>query len=293
VPVLLANGFWDDSGARIGAVMEWWRKLRGPRQAWFGQYAHVHATNVSVIGRDGYFEQALRLFDRELRDRPSPEPEPPVVVQEGPSGRWRAEDAWPPADTRSWAMPLRSGTYRDIPGNKAEAKTPEDGFAEAEPGVLAPLTGQGAWSVTGPLPREAHLAGIPRVRVRAAGPPGATAIALLYDVAPDGTAVLASRGVTRLRRDGTASVRLDDQDWRFDAGHRIGVLLTGSDDTAYFPVPRTLGEVSVQAGDLTLPLLTGPRDEFIAGDPGAFSANRRPIRVPAEAVANPVDATLP
>lgn len=293
VPVLLATGFWDDAGARIGAVMEWWRRLRGRRHAWFGQYAHVHATNVPAVGRDGFFAQALRLFDRELRDVAVAEPEPPVAVQEGPSGRWRAEDAWPPEDAAGWALSLRPGRYLDVPGNKGEAKTPEDGFAEAEPGVLSPFTGEGAWSVTRPLASEAHLAGAPRLELRATGRQEATVVALLYDVAPDRSAVLATRGAALLRSDGTASVSLDEQDWRFAAGHRIALLVTGADDTAYAPVTRTLGEIVVEGGRLKLPLLAMLRTDFIEGGRGRFSAARRPIAVPAAALEDPVELEAP
>lgn len=286
VPTLLAQGFPDPAVKpdQLFSLLELTR--RRPQSLWLGQWLHESPGDPAVIGRAGWVSLVKRFFEETLRGQTAPEPEPPVVVQEAPSGRWRAERVWPPLDAQHFAFALQPGGYRDMPGNSGEQAPLH---SVGEPGPPALLTGRGTWTFTAPLAQEAHLAGEPSVTLRAAGPDGATAIALLYDVAPDGGALLVSRGASLLSG-GRAAFELAHQDWRFAPGHRIGVLITGAADEWWQPLQRTGAQVDVTSGTLSLPLLSHSRTSFLDGERGARLGEKKPIQIAPETIA---DATVP
>jgi uncharacterized protein len=250
VPTFWVHGFWDANTKpeHLGI----WESLRGPRRAWFGQFQHDRGHEPGVGRGERFLDEAFRFLDEHVRGVVPEVDDPAVTVQSGNGeGRWRVEEAWPPADGAEWTMPVRPGSYRDEPGN--------DGT-----GARA---GQGHWTVTEPLPHAAHLAGEPRVELEIDSlVPYVHTVAHLYDVAPDGTAMLVTRGARATGASGpeTITVGLYPQDWVFEPGHRIAVHLHGSDDGWYSPgISHT--EVGVDGGELTLPLLRHVRDEFIEG----------------------------
>nr|MDQ5808641.1 hypothetical protein [Actinomycetota bacterium] len=225
------------------------------KQAWFGQYTHLRGHEEGV-GRRGFLEQAMRFLDRHVRGVRSREQQrdPGVTVQEGNGeGRWRLEQSWPPEDARPWTMPVRAGTYVDSPGNLSADSGP----------------GDGTWTVTKPLRWEAHLAGVPVLRLRLSTlVPDVNVVAHLYDVAPDGTTSFVQRGAMAPAGSGEQEVRfaLYPQDYRFVKGHRIALRLSASEDNWFTPgVSQT--DVDVVGGSLTLPLLREKRTNFVAGGP--------------------------
>jgi uncharacterized protein len=250
VPTLWTHGFYDANTKPVH--LDVWDALAGPKQAWFGQFTHLRGHEEGV-GRRGFLEQAMRFLDRHVRGaRGAGAGDPAITVQEGNGdGRWRLEESWPPSDARPWAMPVREGAYVDEPGNAADSE------------------GTGHWTVTRPLPWEAHLAGEPVLRVRvASSAPDVNVVAHLYDVAPDGTTTFVQRGGLAPRSSGEQEVRFAfyPQDWRFGKGHRLALRLSGSDDSWFTPgVSHT--EVEVLGGSLSLPMLRGKRKQFVAGGP--------------------------
>lgn len=172
---------------------------------------------------------------------------------------------------------LLPGSYLDGPGNSAQP-------ADAVPGLRVDRSrqGVGSWTFTPPLADGLHVSGVPEVQVRAAAP-GAQAVALLYDVAPDGTATLLTRGAARLAASGATRVELHAQDWRVAPGHRLGLLLTGADDGHYRP-GTTLATVRVDGGALTVPVLRGPHRDDLEGGPGPRIEGRRPFVVDQQTV---------
>ena len=208
-----------------------------------------------------------RLLDGDL-------PERGVEVQEGPSGRWRREPAWPPPQTTTARLALLPGSYDDVPGNRGEPATPEQAVLAVAPQGAAGREGVGTWTFSPPLTRELHLAGVPRLEVDAVAADGANLVALLYDVGPDGRGRIITRGAVRLRG-GRQAFELQAQDWRLAAGHRIGILLSGADDLWYAPTERTLAPVRVAGGALHLPALPGVRDAFTS-TAGTAELDRHP-----------------
>ncbi len=250
VPVLWSHGFADANTKpqHLGI----WSSLRGPKQAWFGQYTHVRG-HEAAVGREGFLDESVRFLDRYVRGVRASKKDATVTVQEGNGdGRWRHEAAWPPADAQRWTMPIRKGTYVDEPGNAAEGTN----------------AGQGHLTVTPPLPYAAHLAGEVTVKAKiSTTAPYVNVVAHLYDIDENGEATFVARGAMAPAKTGAQEVSytLYPQDWRFLAGHRVGIHLSGSDDEWFTPgVSHTI--VTVGGGSVSLPLLRFSRDRFVAGD---------------------------
>lgn len=249
VPTFWSHGFFDANTKPVH--LDIWSSLKGPKQAWFGQYTHLRGHEAGV-GREGFNDEAFRFLDRHVRGLRTAK-DPAVTVQSGNGeGRWRSEAAWPPADAKRWALPLRPGSYVDEPGNNGTGSS----------------GGQGHWTVTRPLPHAAHLAG--EVLLKAdvtTSAPGAQVVAHVYDVDDTGAAKLVTRGAAVARGTGpqTVSYTLYPQDWVVEPGHRIAVHLSAADD-AWFSPGVTHTEVVVTGGSASFPLIEKRRTRFLAGD---------------------------
>ncbi len=250
-PVFWSHGFWDANTKPVH--MNIWNSLKGPTQAWFGQFTHLRGHEAGV-GRKGFLDEAFRFLNRHVRGIRVGKKDPRVTVQQGNGpGKWRAEKAWPPADARRWAFPVRKGSYVDEPGNEGEGSD----------------AGQGHWTATPPLPHAAHLAGEPRLKAKIESMvPNVHAVAHLYDIAPNGTAQLVTRGAMAPAEAGaqTISYKLYPQDWLFEKKHRIAIHLSGSDDSWFSP-GTSMTRVEVKGGSVSLPLLRFVRDRFLPGGP--------------------------
>jgi hypothetical protein len=104
-----------------------------------------------------------------------------------------------------------------------------------------------------PLQRAVQLSGPPRLRAEVDAAPGARLVAIVYDVGPDGRASLITRGAS-LISGGAVELDLYPQDWALARGHRVAVLLAGSDDF-YFAPGTTGSRVTVEDGSISLPLV--------------------------------------
>jgi predicted acyl esterase len=296
VPVLWSHGF-EDEAVHSDNFLDVWKTLRGPHRAWFGQFSHEPAQMSELghpdeLGRSGFLAEAIRWYDQYLKGlRASGSADPTVEIQEG-NGAWRAERSWPPADQRAMRVAINPGQYRDRAGNAAESNF-------SLPGEFTPIkapaepTGVGAWTFSRALPFDAHIAGVPRVNVTVSGVRNGVAvnvIALLYDVSPDGTATLMDRGAYVASRSGDIAFDMYPQDWRLRAGHRVGLLLTGADDSWFTPgVSGT--KVIVGGGSLNLPVLSCQRTQFLSGGPSAVVRGRQPITVGQDVIASATAST--
>lgn len=285
VPVLLTQGFLE-TNTKPDRAFDYWSALRGRDNiGWFGQFDHVRGWETDAggrpqVGRDPmvFAGQVEAFLDKHLmgeRGHSVRAAKPGVQVQDN-RGRWRHERAWPPADTRSLRTVLNPGSYADDGANTATGSD----------------AGQGIWSVSAPLRRPAWVAGEPVLDISVTTSlPRANLVALVYDVAPDGTATVVSRGTQLVRASGTTdySLPLYGQDWRFERGHRIGVLLSGADADWWVHLP-TGADVTVEEAAIRLPFLTRERTRFLRGTstPRLEEHLRETATVPAEVLAAPV-----
>jgi predicted acyl esterase len=244
-----SHGF-NDVNTKPTNIFDVYSKLRGPKRAWFGQWDHVRGNESDKVGREGFMDEAMAWLDHYLRGKPLPRM-PKTEVQDG-DGVWRKEAAWPPADSQMHAMPVRAGSFDDDDSNSAD--TPDSG----------------TWSVSQPAPYDVRIAGLPRLAVKAVPqtPAGANVIALLYDVAPDGTSRLVTRGAYHVAGAEPVSFDLWPADWLLPRGHRLALELAGADNDVYLPT-STRTTVEVAAGKLSLPLLSYQRSSDLEGDRAA------------------------
>ena len=309
VPVLWTHGFLDGrddySATRPDNFLDVWSRLEGPRRAWFGQFPHVVPGEPNTfgepepIGRHNFTGEALDWLDAHVAGsalaRARVDRAPAVTVQEGSRGEWRTEPQWPPRGAGLYALPLQPGTYSDAPGNKAEQGDDEGGSCAS--GVHARCsptsrTGQGTWTFSQPLSADKHLTGVTRLRASVTAAPSARLIALVYDIDRSNRATLLTRGASLVGEDGKVDFGLYPQDWLVRAGHRIGLLLAGSDDF-YFGPGDTGTTVSVEGGSLTLPLHRSQRPGTIGGDPSRAVAERTSFAVDPGTVEERTSALAP
>jgi predicted acyl esterase len=254
-PLFLTQGFLEDNTKPDGAY-EVFNGMAGPKHAWFGEWDHVRGAEVCTtnpgesaycssankgklkMGRTGWFDEVMRFYDQHLRGVAPAVADPTVVVQSG-NGRWRSAAQWPPADSRSLLTRLKAGTYADDNTNAG----------------TGPNGGKGIWTISDPLPYDVHFAGEPHFTADVTTTlPNANLVVDVYDLDAAGKATLISRGAQLVRSAGIQSFDLYGQDWPIAAGHRLGVLVSGSNSEWWTHVP-TRQTVTVNAPRITLPFL--------------------------------------
>ena len=104
-----------------------------------------------------------------------------------------------------------------------------------------------------------------RKRRYASGPsPLANMVTLLSDVAPDGSATMIQRGAQLFDESGPAKFESLPQDWILREGHRLGLFVSASDSTFFFPL-HTDGDVTVKSGTWSVPFLRYERTPDLEG----------------------------
>ncbi|HVE98600.1 MAG TPA: CocE/NonD family hydrolase [Mycobacteriales bacterium] len=255
VPTLWSHGF-NDINTKPTNIFPVYGALKGPKRAWFGQWAHDRGNEVDKVGRAGFMAEAMNWFDHYLRGKPLKKA-PPVEIQDG-DGVWRDEKSWPPSDSVMRRMRLLPGSWADEPGNNAN--TPDGG----------------TWSVSQPAPYDVRLAGLMRFngQVSVQTPAGGNLVALVYDVNADGESRLMSRGAIAVSGDeDVVSFDLWPQDWLLRKGHRIAVQLSADDSQMYLPTHRRGSTVTLESGELLLPILRKVRTRTLAGEEAQASGS--------------------
>jgi len=180
-------------------------------------------------------------------------------VVETNDGKWRPETAWPPRDAFTANAALKPGSYVDHAQNSGTNEIYVDSFG--------PLIGDGQWTFSPKFDHEVRLSGTPHATLDLqTQAPNANVAVDVYDVGPDNKATLFSRGAYLLNGPGKVSFDLYDQDWKFPAGHRIGVLVTGG-QAEWWTQPPTGQQVAVKSAQLSLPYLGCRRNATTQGDP--------------------------
>jgi uncharacterized protein len=288
VPVLMTGGYLDNATNIGGGTVELFNNIDGPKRLWIGWWAHDRGNDVVddrlAMGREGWFDEVMRWYDFFLKGKGSVERDPRVVAQTS-DGSWYESPSFPPPGVRDTPFALRPGTYADDASNEGSA----DGSLGAGGLVGGQGQGRGAWTIGPALAKRTQIAGVPRAKVLLGGTvlPRTNVVVNLYDVDPEGRATYVSRGATLADAAGTVTLPLWPTDWVFEPGHRIGVLVSGSNMDNYVHVP-TRQTVTVTGGTVVLPQLPAPREDRTQGSSNPRLEGfrqRAPFAVPPAALA--------
>ena len=268
IPVLAAQG-WTDPIFPASESLRMYERLRAvrpryPIQLYFGDLEHLTAQG-KVPDMAYYHRLGTRMLDRYLLRRGK---RPRFDVR---SARTRCEKGrfGPVTVARSWrALGPRRPVF-DLAGPQQIASPLSDPRAVAADPVAAstqkgrgcivtdlPATpGVATWTV--PVEAGFELIGTPRLELRyRALAPDLQLNSRLWDVAPDGTQTLVTRGSHRVVSPpldgGAAAYELDGNHWRFEPGHRLMLEVT-ADDSPYLRRDNFPGSATINSARLVLP----------------------------------------
>jgi predicted acyl esterase len=276
VPTLLFGG-WQDLFTN-GTVQDFAGR---PNNAWLVMGAGQHLWPQDDPHTPVPIGALLAWWDHWLMRSPSaPLPSARVTSFEEPvagGNGWQELSAWPPSDVRSQRMYLRTDRSLSEPPGPAGITSyrvnPFDGLARSWLGNYAaypedPIADQRIADrrrltfTTGPLTKDAVLAGTARVHLRAAlSAPDGYFVVNVEDVAPDGKVVTATDGYLKAsHRDGDDhqvtitpgefndyTVAISPTDWRFAKGHQVRIAVT-SGDLPLLPPDAPAGTVTIANG---------------------------------------------
>ncbi|MEV0954381.1 CocE/NonD family hydrolase [Streptomyces sp. NPDC049951] len=291
-PLFVTQGFIENN-TKPEEMQEYLDNHKGPERGWVGQWEHVRGGDRTgdgrlAMGREGWYDETLSFYDQYLKGV-RPAVRYPAYSVEDSTGAWRAQKTWPAVE-RSVSMSLGGGSYVDDGGLSSIAGlVGPDGQAPRErvepsgdwdlenapaidPAAPKGLAGKQArlprpgavtssffvWSEA--LEKAVRVTGTPRVSLTARGE--GNVMLKLYDVAPDGTAVMFDEQVSLLRT-GKLSVDLKATDWTLAAGHVLAVEI-GSIRTGSWRDTPSGGTIRVEGARLGL-ALDDPADDIATG----------------------------
>src|SRR4051794_33994765 len=281
VPVFITQGLTENNTAPDG-VAEFLQNHPGPERGWLGRWVHARGNemdgNKLAMGRRGWFDEVMRYYEKYVRGIEPGVEDPPFAIQSITTGRWRPELQWPPADATSWTTDLASGSYTD---NAQSAGTGSS---------------TGVWTVSKPLPYDVHMAGAATIVADvSSATPNSNLVADIYDLDASGKGPLVARQGSLIRHNGPVTLHMMSSDWKFVAGHRIGVRITDNNSEWWVAAIPTMQTVSVYGGSATFPFLRYKRTQVIQGDSGTTRGSwlAATATAPAAAVTGATDFNLP
>jgi putative CocE/NonD family hydrolase len=297
-PLFVTQGFIENN-TKPEEMEEYLDNHRGPERGWLGQWDHVRGGDRVgdgrlAMGREGWYDETLSFYDQYLKGI-RPAVRYPDYAVEDSTGSWRAQRTWPVTE-RSVTLPLGGGSYVDDGGASARAALNASGEPAPQPSAQpagkwdmenAPATEQApprglarevakrqqAGAVTSsffvwskPLKQAVRVTGTPQVSLTARGE--GNVMLKLYDVAPDGTAVMFDEQVS-LVDSGRLTVDLKATDWTLAAGHVLAVEI-GSVRTGSWRDTPSGETIQVKGAKLRLALDDPADDVATAGDRSPF-----------------------
>jgi putative CocE/NonD family hydrolase len=233
-PLFVTQGFIENN-TKPEDMQEFLDNHHGVERGWLGQWEHVRGNETNdqgqlLMGRAGFFDEVMRFYDRYLKGI-RPAVHDPAYAIEDNTGAWRAQPTWP-TPSRPITAALSDGTYVDD-GIASTLATPADQewdmehYTDPAPPAakgLAPAADTRSyftWST--PVESRLRITATPRITLHASAP--GNVMARLWDVAPDGTAVMFDENVALIERAGRVAFDLKSTDWTLEAGHQLGVQI--------------------------------------------------------------------
>jgi len=264
-PVLAAQGVTDPIFSALEAV-RMANRLRAARRdypigMWFGDFEHLTSLAKETELR-AFHDLGTAFLKRAFAKRKQ---------------RYDVRMAITSCDPKAFGPLLRAPTFAalartretfDLPGEQPTSSPLADPRGpESDPVTLGTARGRGcitttrpvapgvaSWTI--PVPANATLAGMPRLRFTFTSPAtDITFVPRLWDVAPDGTQTLVTRGAYRSLEPGgeTVDTELFGAAWRFAPGHKLQLEIPQVDAT-YFRADNFASGAVVDGVRLELPL---------------------------------------
>jgi X-Pro dipeptidyl-peptidase len=277
---LVVHG-WQDYNVKQSEGVDLYEALALPTTASadapFKRLYLFQGAHQTPSGRPHFDALLDEFLDTTLRGAaPGPELAAPVLTQGRTSAgdaEFRAEQAWPPAAGATQRLALGralTGGTLGGPGGGPAASFTDTGTTAEEVALRAP-DAEHSWLTyqTVPLAAGVRIAGTPRLELTIVTDQDHGHLTpVLADIAPDGTATAISRGFLNLRyRNGlrddeavppgvpvSATVTFSPQDHTVAAGHRIGLILAGSNVVWAVPDAPAGTTTAVVSGTLVLPV---------------------------------------
>ena len=265
VPLLLTQGTLEPN-TKPEDIERFLTNHIGPEYGWVGPWEHVSGNDVGAdgqlrMGREGWFNTVMTFFDTYLKgDRPLRKDAvlPAFAIQDN-LGVWRAESRWPRQGKRQ-AVRLLTGSYVDtgqagvfkpsiriaqtvdIPIENYDMENLSPPPRKSAVSSLSELVGGSSITTySTPVDRPLRLTGTPRVVLGIRGP--GHVVVDLWDVAPDGSAVLINDMISVINRRRLA-LDLRSMDWTLAVGHRLAVRVGTNFDDGYW-LPSASSELVV------------------------------------------------
>jgi uncharacterized protein len=283
-PLFITQGFIENNTKPEDAE-EYLDNHHGTERGWMGQWEHVRGNETNsqgqlLQGRAGFFDEVMRFYDRYLKGA-KPAVHDPAFAIEDSTGVWRAQPTWPTPSSYTTAS-LPDGQYVDdgIASALAAAAAPagqkwdmEHATDPAPPATrsLAPMPAAGdahsyfGWST--PTTSRLRITATPRITLQASAP--GNVMLRLWDVAPDGTAVMFDENVALIERAGRVGFDLKSTDWTFEVGHQLGVQVGTIGGGSWLDTPSG-NTIQVTRARLSLALQNPRLDVPTQGDRSPF-----------------------
>jgi uncharacterized protein len=239
-PLFVTQGFIENN-TKPEDMEEYLDNHHGVERGWLGQWEHVRGNETNeqgqlLMGRAGFFDEVMRFYDRYLKGI-KPAVHNPAYAIEDNTGEWRAQPTWPMPSSYTIAR-LPDGQYVDdgiastlaAPAAPAGQQWDMEHYTDPAPPEtrsLAPMAAAGdthsyfSWST--PTTSRLRITATPRITVNASAP--GNVMVRLWDVAPDGTAVMFDENVALIERAGRVAFDLKSTDWTFEVDHQLGVQI--------------------------------------------------------------------
>jgi predicted acyl esterase len=268
IPLLVAQGWTDPIFHAVEAVRMYRRlksiRRRYPIQMYFGDFEHLTA-QVKMADMRYYHRLANTLLDRYLRGgkrRPAFDVRSaPTLCDPAAFGPVVRAARWGGLQPDALAIELTGSRFTGSPVADPRGPATDHVVVAVQRGRgcittdLPETPGVASWRA--PVERDFTLIGMPRLELDyAATGPDVQLNSRLWDIAPDGTQTLVTRGAYRVvappAGQQTLAYDLFGNHWRFERGHELLLEVTG-DDSPFFRRDNFPSAIQIDRAKLTLP----------------------------------------
>ncbi|WP_246573303.1 CocE/NonD family hydrolase [Kineosporia corallincola] len=277
-PLFVTQGFIENN-TKPEDMEQYLDNHRGVERGWLGQWEHVRGNETNsqgqlLQGRAGFFDEVMRFYDRYLKGT-KPQVQDPAYAIEDSTGQWREQATWP-ALSSSTVAALENGSYLDDGAattlasraapegqqwDMEHAEDPAPAAAKSLSTLEATTNSYLTWSK--PVTSAVRITATPRISLRAGA--SGNVMVRLWDVAPDGTAVMFDENVALIERAGQVSFDLKSTDWTFAEGDRLAVQIGTIGSGSWWDTPSG-NTVAVTRAKLSLDLQNPRSDRPTQGD---------------------------